>query len=184
MGFMPMQTVNYSHLYSWRNLCEYLNSRHYKFAEPYEIRRDCRCLPSLYGRDRIHRQALFENYLIQFIHWCPSPDFMYSRRRRRRKYDDDWGWQLCREWEAKIAFLESIVLFGIEPTAKSWEPALKLRMAERAERQAKLDLEKEMRCLHHSQRLLKAQSLGICWRCFSPIVRLMIDCVHCGAIQE
>ncbi len=134
--------ISYCHLYSWRNLCEYLNSRKYKFAEPYEIRRDCKCLPSLYQPNkRLHREFLFDNYLIQFIHWCPSPDEMYSYHRRRKKYDIDYGWQLCREWEHKIAFLESIVLFGVEPATKVWEPALKLRMQQQAERKAKLELE-------------------------------------------
>lgn len=172
--------ISYSHLYSWRNLCEYLNLRKFKFAEPYEIKRDCKCLPSLYWRDRTHRQALFDNYLIQFIHWCPYPDFSY---RRRRKDDDDWGWQLCRESEAKIDFLEEIVLFDREPTIKTWEPALKLRMAARAERQAKIELDKELRSMSQEERKLRASSLNICWRCYEPITFLMVDCLTCGAIQ-
>lgn len=173
--------INYSHLYSWRNLCEYLNSRKYKFAEPFEIKRDCKCLPSLYWKDRTHRQYLFDNYLIQFIHWCPYPDFSY---RRRRKDDEDWGWQLCRDWEFKIAYLESLVLFDIEPATKFWEPALKSRMAARAERQAKLALEKELRSLALEKAKLKCANLGICYRCFNSIIAYMVDCVSCGAIQE
>jgi len=172
--------INYSHLYSWRNLCEYLNSRKFKFAEPYEIKRNCKCLPSLYWRDRTHRQFLFDNYLIQFIHWCPYPDFSY---RCRRKDDDDWGWQLCRDWEAKIDFLEKIVLFDREATIKTWEPALKLRMVARAEREAKLKLHKELRTMKQEERRLKAASLNICCRCYEPIAFMMIDCLNCGAIQ-
>lgn len=179
-----MFLVNYSHLYSWRNLCEFLNSVPYKFASPSTIKKKCKCLPSLYAKDRIHRQALFDNYLIQFIHWCPHPDEWYRPLGRRGRYEYEWGWQLCREWEAKIAFLESIVLFGIEPATKSWEPGLKLRMAQRAEREAKLKLEKEMRCLSHAEKIAKAMLSNICWRCFTPIAHLMIDCIHCGAIQE
>jgi hypothetical protein len=169
--------MNYSHLYSWRNLCEYLNSRLYKFAEPYEIKKNVRCLPSLYSPDRIHRQYLWDNYLIQFIHWCEYPDF----RRRRRRRDEVWGWQLCRDWEFKIAYLESIVLFGIEPDTKQWEPALKLRMQQRREREEKIRLEKSLRSLPFEQKKQLASQSGICWRCFSPLIPLMIDCVNCGA---
>lgn len=172
--------ISYCHLYSWRNLCEYLNSRKFKFAEPYEIKRNCKCLPSLYWRDRTHRQFLFDNYLIQFIHWCPYPDFSY---RRRRKDDDDWGWQLCRDYEAKIDYLEQIVLFDREPTIKSWEPALKLRMVARAEREAKLKLDKELRLMGEAERRLRAASLNVCWRCYQLITFMMMDCTHCGAIQ-
>lgn len=172
--------MNYSHLYSWRNLCEYLNSRKFKFAETYEIKRNCKCLPSLYWRDRTHRQNLFDNYLIQFIHWCPYPDFIY---RRRRKNNDDWGWQLCREWEAKIDFLGQIVLFNREPLIKTWEPALKLRMAARAKRLAKLELDKEFRAMKQQERRLKAAQLNICWRCYEPMAFMMVDCTDCGAIQ-
>lgn len=183
---MPMQFMNYSHLYSWRNLCEFLNSRKYKFAEPYEIKYGCKCLPSLYWKDRTHRESLFNNYSIQLIHWCEYPEYTYyprSRRRRRRYDDTEWGWQLCREWEAKIDFLESVVLFGVEPATKSWEPALKLRMQQRAEREAKLKLEKELCYLSMAQRMEAARALNICWRCFTPIAYLMVDCTHCGAIQ-
>ena len=172
--------ISYSHLYSWRNLCEYLNSCKYKFAQPCQIKRDCKCLPSLYWKDRTHRQFLFDNYLIQLIHWCPEPDFSYRRRRK----DDDWGWQLCSYWEFKIAYLESIVLFDVEPAIKFWEPELKSRMAARAERQAKLELEKELRSLPKELVKLKCASLGICYRCFNPIITYMVDCISCGAIQE
>ena len=180
MGCGKISMVNYSHLYSWRNLCEYLNSRKFKFAKPYEIKRDWKCLSSLYWRDRTHRQALFDNYLIQFIHWCPYPDFSY---RRRRKCDDEWGWQLCREWEAKIDFLEQIVLFNGEPLIKTWEPALTLRIAARAEREVKLKLDKEFSFMKEQERRTKATSLNICWRCYEPMVFMMIDCVSCGAVQ-
>ncbi|WP_414755579.1 hypothetical protein [Anabaena sp. CCY 9910] len=174
----------YSHLYSWRNLCEYLNSRPYKFAYPYQIKRDCKCLPSLYAKDRLHRQVLFDNYLIQFIHWCPHPDDSYGGYgRRRRKYDSDWGWQLCREWEAKIDFLEQIVLFGREPATKSWEPALKIRMQIRAERQAKLELDKKLSLLKIGDRKTEAAKLNICWQCLGKIAFMMVDCVSCGAIN-
>ena len=173
--------ISYSHLYSWRNLCEYLNSRKFKFAEPYEIKRGCKCLPSLYWRERTHRQFLFDNYLIQFIHWCPYPN--YSYRSRRRKDGDDWGWQLCRDWEFKIAYLESLVLFNKEPAVKFWEPALNSRIAVRKERQAKLELDKELRSMKEQERRLRAASLNICWRCYQPITFMMVDCVSCGAMQ-
>jgi Rps23 Pro-64 3,4-dihydroxylase Tpa1-like proline 4-hydroxylase len=107
---------------------------------------------------------------------------MYSRR-RRRKYDDDWGWQLCREWEAKIDFLEQVVLFDKEPIVKTWEPALKLRITNRIEREAKLKLDKELRSLAKHERKLKAASLNICWRCYQPIAFMMVDCLNCGDIQ-
>lgn len=172
--------INYSHLYSWRNLCEYLNSRKFKFAEPCQIKRDCKCLPSLYWRDRTHRQALFDNYLIQFIHWCPYPNYSY---RYRGDDDENWGWQLCREWENKIDYLEQVVLFSREPIIKTWEPALKLRMVARAEREEKLKLAKQLRLMSKEERKLKCTSLNICWRCCEPITFMMIDCLTCGEIQ-
>jgi hypothetical protein len=175
--------INYSHLYSWRNLCEYLYARPYKFAQPHQIKRDCKCLPSLYAKDRLHRQFLFDNYLIQFIHWCPHPDEMHGPRGRRGKYEYDWGWQLCREWEDKIDFLEQVVLFDREPTTKTWEPGLRLRMQVRAERQARLELEQKLKQQKENDRKAEAARLNICWRCLEPISFLMVDCINCGAIQ-
>jgi hypothetical protein len=88
---------------------------------------------------------------------------------------------MCRDWEFKIAYLESIVLFGVEPSTKQWEPSLKLRIQQRRERQEKIELEKKLRSLPFEQKKQLASQSGICWRCFSPLVPLMIDCVNCGA---
>ncbi|QSJ17712.1 hypothetical protein JYQ62_02195 [Nostoc sp. UHCC 0702] len=174
--------ISYSQLYSWRNLCEFLDSCWYNFAEPYEIKKGCKCLPNLYNPTvRFHREYLFDNHLIQFIHWTRHPVLRYhSSRSYTREFKKTWGWQLCREWEHKINYLENLLLFGTQ-TAKPWETDLMQRMQAREQRKQKLILKAELLALPKIERMQKIALLNICWRCYEPILPLMVDCVSCGA---
>lgn len=127
--------------------------------------------------NRIHRQELFERHLIQFIYWTEYPGYSYRSRRRGKEI---YGWQLCRDWEFKIDYLESIVLFGIKPEYRRWEAGLRDRMRQREERAVR----KEFLGLPEKQRKIEAKKQGICFRCATPIAFLMIDCTHCGSVQE
>lgn len=171
----------YSHLYSWRNLVEYLNACYYKFACPLDIKKNVKCLPSLYSANRHHRQELFDKYLIQLIHWCEYPG---SNHRRRRYKEEVWGWQLCRDWEFKIAYLESIVLFKTEPSHKYWEDGLRDRMKARQEEAEQKEFRNSFFAMRESERKIIAQEKGICFKCASPIIPLMVSCLNCGTDQD
>jgi len=176
----------YSHLRSWRNLCEFLDTRWYKFAKIETIKNGCKgVFPNFYDpRCRLHRKTLWDNYLIQFIRWGEHPITTYSHSRTtRREYKDVRGWILVSEWEAKIAYLEHLILFEQEPLIKSWESSLNLRMNERNKRQEKIKLCQKLSMMKDPARKLECASLGVCWRCFQEIIPLMVDCVSCGAPQ-
>jgi hypothetical protein len=176
--------MNYAQLSSWRNLCEYLNGQWYKFAEPEDIKKNVRCLPTLYDpKCKIHRRSLFDDHLIQFIHWTQHPILNYRSGRRTKSYYDERGWQLCSYWEHKIDYLEKIILFGDEPVFKPWESSLNARISERKRRQDALELKRELAALKESEYKAKCQELNICWQCNQPLVFMMIDCVKCGATQ-
>ena len=176
--------MNYTQLTSWRNLCEYLDRQWYKFAALEDIKKNVRCLPSLYDpKCKIHRRSLFDNHLIQLIHWTQHPVLNYRSGRRLRSYQNEWGWQLCSYWEHKIDYLEKIILFNREPIIKPWEKSLKARMSERLRREEALNLKRELATLKKEEYKTKCQELNICWRCNQPLIFMMVDCVNCGASQ-
>ena len=76
--------ITYCQLRGWRDICEYLDGRWYKFANEYGIRCNCPlALPALYHpRQKEHRQTLFNEHLIQFIRYQQHPilDYCHSRQ--------------------------------------------------------------------------------------------------------
>lgn len=178
--------ITYSQMRSWRDICEYLNTCWYKFDVPYGIKSKCpHALPNLVNpKVRSHREIIYNNYLIQFITWSQHPILNYSRSKAVwREWSDLWGWRLCSDWEYKIEYLEQIILFDKEPSFKHWEPALRDRLYQREQRRKKKELEEKLKLLKDIERKEQAANLGICWRCFSPIIIYMVDCVNCGAEQ-
>lgn len=178
--------ITYLELTGWRILCEYLNGVKYKFATLDEIKKDCKLvLPSLYApRNREHRSRLYDNYLIQFITWQNHPYARFTRSRRAyRHYSDIYGWRLTKDWEYKIDYLEKIVLFGIEPEFKPWEQDLRKRLSERHQREEKLKFRIYLERLPVAERIQECHKLSICYRCFNPILLMMVDCINCGCVQ-
>jgi hypothetical protein len=181
-----MNFPTYSQMRSWRDVCEFLDSVKYKFAEPESIRNHCpKALPAIFNpRIREHRKFLYENYLVQFVTWQQHPYLSFSHSRSvYRELKDLWGWRLVSDWESKIDYLEKVVLFGNEPDIKPWEPALRQRIYQREQRRQKQELALKLAQMNHDDRLAHAAQLGICWRCLTPIIPLMVDCVGCGAKQ-
>ena len=173
--------ITYSQLKGWRNVCEYLNSKKYKFANEYGIKCNCPLtLPALYDpKIKEHRRILFEEHLIQFIRYQQHPilDFYYSRS-VYRQYGDSWGWRLCNDWEYKIEYLENLILFEKE-IPKKWEPQLKPRLEQRRQRGEKLKQIEDMKKAEGMEHRHKASLLGICSNCFVPMIPFMIDCLVC-----
>lgn len=176
--------ITYSQMRGWRDICEYLNTCWYKFADESDIRKHCpKALRNLYWPPmRSHRELLYENYLIQFIVWQQHP-VIFFKQSAYKAFKKEWGWRLTNDWEYKIDYLEKLVLLNKEPDFKHWEPALKQRLYQREQRRKKKELEEKLRSLKDVERKQLAASLGICWRCFSPIIIYMVDCVNCRAIQ-
>lgn len=176
--------ITYSQMRSWRDICEYLNTCWYKFANESDIRKNCpKALRNLYlPKGRSHRKHLYNEYLIQFVVWQQHP-ITFFKKSACKKYEKEWGWRLTNDWEYKIDYLEHLVLFNKEPEFKHWESALKQRLYLRKEREKKKRLEEKLRSLPELERKIFAAKSNICWRCFSPIAMLMVDCINCGANQ-
>lgn len=179
--------ISYCEMRGWRDICEYLFTAHYHFAEVKDICRKCpKVLPNLYDpKNRSHRTSLWDAYKIQFVTWRQHPilDY-YSSRCYRQRFKDIWGWSLVSGWEWKIDFLEHLVLTGKEPTRRPWMPALEERMADREERIRRINLEAFLFSMPQADRIKYCQKHGICQRCKNTILPLMIDCVKCGATQK
>lgn len=176
--------ISYSQLFGWRNLCEYLDAQWYKFATVGEIKANCKCcLPNLYTpKMREHRQLLYEKYLIQFITFQEHPILLFrDSKRNRHEYGDVWGWRLMKDWEAKIDYLEKLVLLDREPEIKTWEADLRRRLADRRRRQEALEQKQRLLQMKESDRKRECAAIGICWKCLQPMAFLMVDCVNCGA---
>lgn len=173
--------ITYLQLKGWRNICEYLDGKWYKFANEYEIRCNCPLtLPALYlPKHKEHRRFLFDEHLIQFIRYQQHPvlDFCHSRR-VHRQFGDSWGWRLCNDWEYKIQYLENLILFGKE-APKKWEPQLKSRLEKYKEREQKLKELEELKQMEIAERKTKANSLGLCSNCFASMIPFMVDCLIC-----
>ena len=177
--------LNYLHLRGYRNLCEYLNSQKYKIATIEEISKECSVLPILYNpKDKRISSYLYNNYLIQFTSFCKHPILNYtSSRKIMKEYQYYYGWRLVSDWEFKIDYLEKLILFNQEGTTKAWEKNLLSRINKR-ENQEKLELlKKKFRTMTDLECMIECEKLEICWRCFQPILKLMVDCVQCGAKQ-
>lgn len=178
--------ISYCEMRGWRDICEYLSTAYYHFGQIEDIRKKCpKALPSLYDpKDRTHRTPLWDVYKIQFVTWRQHPILDYcSSRRYRREFQNIWGWVLVSDWEFKIDFLEHLVFTGKEPTKRLWLPALEQRMADREERLKRINLGAFLNSMPRAERLKYCEEHGICWRCRSAILPLMIDCVQCGARQ-
>jgi hypothetical protein len=178
--------ISYCEMRGWRDICEYLSTAYYHFCTVAEIRKKCpKALPGLYDpKNKTHRKPLWDAYKIQFLTWRQHPILDYhSSRRYRRQYKDEWGWSLVSDWEYKIDFLEHLVFTGNEPQQRLWLPALERRIIAREERERKLIEECKISQMTRAEKIKYYQEKGICWRCRSEILPLMIDCVVCGARQ-
>jgi hypothetical protein len=178
--------INYLHLRGYRNLCEYLNGQWYKFAEIKDIQKNCKgVLPILYNpKDKRISKFLWDNYLIQFMCFSKHPILNYTNSTRKiRRFKGVYGWALISDWEYKIEYLESIVLFSKEPKIKAWETDLRKRINDRKRREEAKQLQVKFRSLSEEEAKIEARQLGICWRCLKPIIPFMIDCISCGANQ-
>lgn len=108
--------MDYLELRSWRDICEYLDSCWYKFAEPTELQEKCKgAIASLWQTEgRPRRQLLWDRWLIQFIRWGNHPilNFRNSKKNRREFNKYYRGWTLVSGWEAKINFLEQLIFLS------------------------------------------------------------------------
>lgn len=138
--------MEYEELAAWRDICEFLNLRWYKFDETNSIishARNPEKVASLISPEgRANRQWLWDFALIQFTHWGNHPvlDFRNSRD-TRAEFKNDRGWTLVYGWEAKIDFLEQVVLLERSPDdlPKPWQPIILARLQERMEKNKPLE---------------------------------------------
>lgn len=185
-----MKFLNYSQLYSWRNLCEWLNTRWYKFAYISQIEADkkLKCLPFAYSASgRELRSLLYLNYKIQFISYRVHPVTNYwSKRRILEQYNREVfykkGWMLVSDWEFKIDFLEKVILLNSDRDSleKMWLPRLERRIQARENERSQKELKKQIAAMDRYSRYLA----GYCPNCNSQVVALMLDCPNCGRSYE
>lgn len=170
--------MDYEQMRDWRSLCEYLNGQWYKFASVPEIEQ---ALPGIDRRlvsaeGRAIRRQLWEAWRIQFASYGSHPILsFYHSRAARRAYKDDRGWQLLPMWEAKLHFLEQMVLFDRDPDTmvQPWRVAFEQRMqARRLQFADKLQMQRDR------------FEAGNCWNCGKPMIALMLDCSSCGRSYE
>ena len=187
--------MNYEHLRGWRDICEYLNSCWYKFAEVHELYRNCgkELNQALWlPEGRLLRQQLWDTFLIHFIRWGEHPILYYrDSRRNRRAYRRDRGWTLVYAWEAKIDFLEQVVLLDRDPQTlhKPWQPEILRRIEDREQEEAeRLRQHNEVLAWHDEEKrkvLMKERLLsGLCPHCAVPLAVLMMDCPNCRKSYE
>jgi hypothetical protein len=146
--------INYVQMRQWRDICEYLDKRWYKFAQcdRQDSTIECRFF-LLSPKAKPIRQELWTNYMVQLTQWGQHPyNFYYNDRDYRNVY----GWRLLPGWEAKIDFVEKITLFNHNPDdlpqpwrRQIWEAVLNRenRIAqaqqERIERQHQIKIRQE-----------------------------------------
>lgn len=126
--------INYEDLCQWRDICEFLSTRWYLFADDYDISKLSFNL--LTEEASTKRQELWTRYMIQFVAHCRHP---HARYHRRSDYKKDFGWVLVSDWELKIDFLEQIVLLGRaeEDLPRPWCKAIWERFFRRREQEIK-----------------------------------------------
>ena len=186
--------ITYSQLYSWRNLCEWLDHRSFKFAFIDDI--ECaidtgklKILPFPYSASgRQARSLLYLDHKIQFISYRYHPALRYwSDRRLRREFGSEVfekrGWCLVSDWESKIDFLEQLVLFN-KKTERLWLPRLEARITERENRERDRLRAAELRDELARKTAIERYLAGYCPNCLTPVVPLMLDCPSCGASYE
>lgn len=181
--------MDYLELRSWRDICEYLTGRWYKFARVEDIARNCpNAIASLYrGEGRLKRQELWDRWTIQFLSWGDHPIFNFKHSKYlRQSYGHDRGWTLVSAWEAKIDFLEQLyVLERNESTlSKSWVAPVRQRieqrrLAEERRQEYKQVLKGDLKSLQ----LYRLEN-NLCPHCQEPQVQMMLDCPSCQRSYE
>ena len=102
--------MNYEDLRQWRDICEFLDEEWYKF-----IAADDSPFSLLTSASRPVRSQLWSDYMIQFVKWGDHPYSHHHSGREARRYGKILGWRLTLGWEAKIDFLEQVVLLNRAP---------------------------------------------------------------------
>lgn len=170
--------MDYEHLRDWRDICEHLNTCWYKFDDQAGISQKCpsinRKLIDFEGREL--RATLWDRWLIQLIRWGDHP-ILYFRNSRatRREFKHERGWILVNGWEAKIDFLEKLVLFEVDEDTlpKPWQPLALARIQER-----------EAQRIQRKGSALERLNIGLCPHCGAVQITLMMDCPTCGKCYE
>ncbi|MGB3532125.1 MAG: hypothetical protein WBA13_01265 [Microcoleaceae cyanobacterium] len=186
--------ITYSQLYSWRNLCEWLDSRYFKFAFVDDIEfavnfGRLKTLPFTYSASgRQARSLLYLDHKIQFISYRYHPALRYwSDRRLRHEFGrevfEKRGWCLVSDWEFKIDFLEQLVLFNQE-TECLWLPRLEARISQRENRERERIRAAELRDELVRKTNIERYLSGFCPHCLTPVVPLMLDCPSCKSSYE
>lgn len=153
-----MSVVDYEHLGQWRDICEYLEGQWYKFVDGNNASFSL-LLPS----SKQLRSQLWSEYMIQFVCWGSHPYSHYHNGRDARRYGKILGWRLTFGWEAKIDFLEKIVLFHRAPEdlSQPWRRAIWESFFHRQETDAAVQAESQRRM---EQSLEEIRARGLSYR--------------------
>lgn len=187
----------YEDLRQWRDICEFLNSRKWKFIDSgIEIARG---FTLLQPESKPHREELWSKYMLQLCKFGPHPSTFFSYRARKES-SDDWGWRLLPGWERKIDFLEQIVLFSRNADDlpqpwrhEVWETFLKKREKELQHEQLMEDwrrrnqeeLERYARVHKEKEQNLKSGDCPARFHCQSMSGALVAgDCVNFRSCKE
>lgn len=181
--------ITYSQFYSWRNFCEWLDARWYKFAYIEHIesaieREELKVLPFVYSASgRQARSLLYLNHKIQFVSYRLLPVVNYwGEKRLKGEFGKEVfyrrGWCLVSDWEYKIDFLEQMILFN-QSSDRLWIPRLEARMATRAEREQQRQFDRRRKDELAKKTKVERYLAGYCPHCSVPVVSLMLDYPSC-----
>lgn len=155
---------DYEQLCQWRDICEYLDKRWYKFSENDDGR-----FTLLLPESQAIRQKLWSKYMIQVVRWGQHPYNYYHSDREYRKV---YGWRLNLGWEVKIDFLEQVTLFNRNPEdlPQPWRRDIWEAVLNRQSRIAQVQqerVERQQRIKQRQEEELKAGGCPINFDCRS-----------------